>query len=145
MLNPKSTFALFLTLSTVPSQASPSPLHGSDAAPIVHTPAFTVRGTTWPNTSSVNFFGNIPYAEPPIGELRWRPPVTKAPIPGVINGSWFGPSCIQYSSGEETVYTEYLKGFLISPGQETSEGTYKVKKSAGFGGVLMRFFRLFDG
>lgn len=98
------------------------PQHHPDESLLVKSDAFAVRGTVWPNNSAAHFYGNIPYAEPPVGELRFRPPVTKAPVSETINGSWFGPSCIQYNSGEETVYTEYLSGFLLAPGQSQSEG-----------------------
>jgi carboxylesterase type B len=87
----------------------------------VKTNLFTVKGAIFPNETTVRFFGNIPYAEPPIGKLRFRPPVSVKPRNETINGTWFGPSCIQYNSGAETVYSEYLTGFLLSPGQETSE------------------------
>jgi|SRR5690242_18035165 len=88
---------------------------------LVHTNSFAVQGVAWPNTTGVSFWGGIPYAEPPIDELRFRPPVTKRPTNQTVDGSWFGPSCIQYSNGQKTVYSEYLKGFLLSPGQKQSE------------------------
>ncbi|KAF2638735.1 alpha/beta-hydrolase [Massarina eburnea CBS 473.64] len=88
---------------------------------LVQTPLFSVQGVPWPNNTDVRFFGNIPYAEPPVGTARWRPPITKLPSNETVNGSWFGPSCIQYNSGSKTVYTEYLSGFLLTPGQEQSE------------------------
>ncbi|KAF2845552.1 alpha/beta-hydrolase [Plenodomus tracheiphilus IPT5] len=80
-----------------------------------------VQGITWPNTSEVRFFGGIPYAEPPLGSARFRPPITKRPTNQTIDASWFGPSCIQYSNGQPTVYSEYLRGFLLTPGQVQSE------------------------
>ncbi|KAF9693294.1 hypothetical protein EKO04_008897 [Ascochyta lentis] len=88
---------------------------------LVYTNHFAVRGVPWSNTTGVSFWGGIPYAEPPIGELRFRPPVTKRPSNETIDASWFGPSCIQYNSGQKTVYSEHLKGFLLTPGQEQSE------------------------
>lgn len=118
MLHP-STIASAFSLLVL---ATASPHHVSHKELLVKNHAFAVKGTVWPNNTETHFYGNIPYAEPPIGELRWRPPVSKSPSSEVINGSWFGPSCIQYSSGEETVYTEYLNGFLLSPGQTQSEG-----------------------
>lgn len=111
----------FLAALTRPSAASP--VHSSSNGLLVRNDAFAVQGTTWPNNSAVNFFGNIPYAEPPVGVLRFRPPVTKAPnVNNIINGTWFGPSCIQYGNGNPTVYSEYLNGFLLSPGQTQDEG-----------------------
>ncbi|KAF2036120.1 alpha/beta-hydrolase [Setomelanomma holmii] len=88
---------------------------------LIHTDLFSVKGITWPNSTDVRFFGNIPYAESPIGTARFRPPITKRPTNETIDGSWFGPSCIQYSNGQATVYSEYLKGFLLTPGQAQSE------------------------
>lgn len=88
---------------------------------LVHTALFDVQGIAWRNSTDVRFFGNIPYAEPPVGAARFRPPVTKRSENETIDGSWFGPSCIQYTNGQRTVYSEHLKGFLLTPGQEQSE------------------------
>jgi hypothetical protein len=82
---------------------------------LVHTDLFAVKGVLWPNSSDVRFFGGVPYAESPTGTARFRPPITKRPIYQTIDASWFGPSCIQYSNGQATVYSEYLKGFLLTP------------------------------
>lgn len=119
-----SSFSNAALLATLTSFALASPVYGSPDGLVIRNDAFAVQGTSWPNNSDVNFFGNIPYAEPPVGVLRFRPPVTKAPEPeNVVNGTWFGPSCIQYSSGAATAYSEYLTGFLLSPGQVQDEGT----------------------
>ncbi|KXT18038.1 hypothetical protein AC579_4573 [Pseudocercospora musae] len=103
------------------SVAQSTPLHHRSDSLFIKQDNFAVQGTIWPNNSDIQFFGNIPYAEPPIGELRFRPSVTKSPSSEVINGTWFGPSCIQYSHGQATVYSEFLRGFLLSPGQSQSE------------------------
>lgn len=41
-------------------------------------------------------FRGIPYAAPPVGELRWRPPRDPAPWEGVRVCDTFGPACVQY-------------------------------------------------
>jgi para-nitrobenzyl esterase len=38
-------------------------------------------------------FRGIPYAAPPVGPLRWRPPMPPASWQGVRNATEFGPSC----------------------------------------------------
>jgi para-nitrobenzyl esterase len=42
------------------------------------------------------FFG-VPFAEPPIGDLRWRPPVHPSLWDGVRQAKQFGPACLQTS------------------------------------------------
>jgi carboxylesterase type B len=116
--------AIFRTLTTIYLLSTVAHCHPTGTGHndlLVHTNAFAVQGVSWPSTTGVSFWGAIPYAEPPIGELRFRPPVTKRLSNKTIDGSWFGPSCMQYSNGQKTVYSEYLKGFLLTPGQEQSE------------------------
>ena len=49
-------------------------------------------------TSNAGFalFRGIPYAAPPVGELRWRAPVDPAPWEGVRKCDTYGPACGQY-------------------------------------------------
>ena len=49
----------------------------------------------------------IPYAEPPLNDLRFQPPVPVKPWDGVFNAKNYGPFCMQKSMG--------------SPGNPTSE------------------------
>jgi para-nitrobenzyl esterase len=44
-------------------------------------------------------FRGIPYAAPPVGDLRWKPPARITPRQGVQQATEFGPSCIQASEG----------------------------------------------
>jgi para-nitrobenzyl esterase len=45
----------------------------------------------------VRAFKGVPYAKPPIGELRWRAPAPSVPWDGVRNARQFGPRCLQPS------------------------------------------------
>ena len=46
----------------------------------------------------VNEFLGVPYAQPPVGDMRWRPPVTHAPWTGVLQAKAFGPACAQVTT-----------------------------------------------
>jgi para-nitrobenzyl esterase len=50
----------------------------------------------------VRRFLSIPYAAPPVGELRWRAPQPVAPWQGVRGATRFGPSCMQTELPEGT-------------------------------------------
>ena len=44
---------------------------------------------------TVHVFRGIPFAEPPVGERRFRPPVAKEPWGEPYNATYFRPACIQ--------------------------------------------------
>ncbi|KAI0265652.1 Alpha/Beta hydrolase protein [Gloeopeniophorella convolvens] len=46
-------------------------------------------------TGNVTGFFGIPFAQPPLGNLRFRPPLANSPYTGVHNATQFGPTCIQ--------------------------------------------------
>jgi para-nitrobenzyl esterase len=43
----------------------------------------------------VKVFKGVPFAAPPVGELRWKPPAAPAPWSGVREADQFGSDCIQ--------------------------------------------------
>jgi para-nitrobenzyl esterase len=80
------------TAATAGTRAAAS---GSGGAPIVTTDDGAVRGTT---AGTVDEFLGIPYAAPPTGNLRWRPPAPPAGWRGVRDATQFAPSCPQPAS-----------------------------------------------
>jgi para-nitrobenzyl esterase len=50
--------------------------------------------------SGITMFNGIPFAAPPIRELRWKPPVDPAPWSGVRECCSYGPVCIQPTGGD---------------------------------------------
>ena len=58
---------------------------------------------------NVAAFRGIPYAAPPVGTLRWRPPQPVRPWkPAVLNASTYGSKCVQ-PSGNGTEVAEALQ------------------------------------
>ncbi len=62
------------------------------AAPRVHLAQGDLAGAT---TDGVDSFKGIPFAAPPVGDLRWRPPAPAKRWAGVRDASAFGPACTQ--------------------------------------------------
>src|SRR6202008_375899 len=60
--------------------------------PIVQTAHGLLEGVT---ESDIHKFRGVPYAEPPVGRLRWRPPAPAATWTGVRTATEFGPICPQ--------------------------------------------------
>ena len=60
---------------------------------VIETSLGSVAGT---RNGLVNSFLGIPFAQPPINALRFRPPIAKRPwYPEVIQAVKFGPECLQ--------------------------------------------------
>ena len=60
----------------------------------VRTAAGLVEGAT-DQTTGVRSFLGVPFAAPPVGDLRWRPPQPPAAWEGVRKATSFGPRCMQ--------------------------------------------------
>ncbi len=65
----------------------------ASAQPVVRTANGSVAGATL--ATGVSLFKGIPFAAPPVGDRRWRPPQPAANWPGVRPATRFGPQCMQ--------------------------------------------------
>ena len=81
-----------LTLTAAGATAAHAGTAANGTGPVVSTSDGAVRGTT---AGTVGEFLGIPYAAPPVGNLRWRPPAAAASWHGVRDATQFGPSCPQ--------------------------------------------------
>ena len=69
----------------------------TDETPIVELVNGAIRGKleSLPQGKSAHQFLGIPYAEPPVGELRFAAPEPRRPWKGVRDASKFGAKCPQ--------------------------------------------------
>ena len=97
-------FALVAAISMVAAcgrdGGSPVPVVSTAAASdpaVVTTAAGVVRGAVTPD---LRFFGGIPYAAPPVGDLRFALPVPAQPWPGIRDADRPGARCMQDPQGD---------------------------------------------
>lgn len=78
---------------------------------VVKTQAGLVKGVPAGNPSYTVFRG-VPYAKPPVGELRWQAPVDPEPWEGIRNCDTFPPTAIM---NEQQAGSFYQKEFFPCP------------------------------
>lgn len=86
---------LLVLLSATAATIVPTPsamAAGSSRSVIAHTEQGLVRGT---QAQGVRSFLGIPYAAPPVGSLRWRPPQPATAWHGIRDATGFAPHCAQ--------------------------------------------------
>jgi para-nitrobenzyl esterase len=66
----------------------------------------------WVANAAVKAWLGVPFAAPPLGDLRWKPPQPVAPWQGVRAATEFGPQCLQGKATPGSVYFEYSGGDL---------------------------------
>ncbi|XP_026300495.1 esterase B1 [Apis mellifera] len=123
----KDCFVLALLISTFPYEIT-----NSLKTPVVRTPSGPVRGlilrTVWHSIKYSSFKG-IPYAKPPLGDLRFKPPVPIDPWKRVLHAYEEGSVCAQwdylslvYMGREDCLFlnvftqeVEFKKGMNLRP------------------------------
>jgi para-nitrobenzyl esterase len=77
----------------MPASSAQAQADSTGSNPIVSVSAGQLRGSITPDGVAV--FKNIPFAQPPVGDLRWREPVPAKSWTGVRDATAFGPMCHQ--------------------------------------------------
>ncbi|HEY5056932.1 MAG TPA: carboxylesterase family protein, partial [Acidobacteriaceae bacterium] len=98
-------FAILTLLACSESALASAP--PGETGPSVSISAGKLRGALTPQGEAV--FKGIPFAQPPVGQLRWRAPLPAKPWSGVRDAGAFGPACVQggtegVNSSEDCLY-----------------------------------------
>ncbi|WGM30557.1 carboxylesterase family protein [Brevundimonas sp. NIBR11] len=91
--------AFLAACASMPEAAAPG------QGPVVQAAAGPVEGV---REGDVSVFRGIPYAQPPVGLNRWRPPLPMEPWTRVRRAVDFGPACIQPTPRVSTIYSQDL-------------------------------------
>ncbi|WP_460400555.1 carboxylesterase/lipase family protein [Actinophytocola sediminis] len=92
----KRLVAVLLGVVTLAISVTVAPAASAHDAPTLRrTSLGLVEGTDESRTSGTVSWRGIPYAQPPVGRLRWRAPVTHRPWHGVRAAHEFGDGCVQ--------------------------------------------------
>jgi para-nitrobenzyl esterase len=88
--------------------------HGKDGAPVALTNEGPVSGS---DTGATFAFRGIPYATPPVGDLRWKPPQRPAFRKTVLDGTKFANHCPQIAGpfGQGSVSEDCLYLNVYTP------------------------------
>ena len=96
--------SVFFALVILGSCASEH-ISNSDSAPKIQlNPESTIIGKTSDNGKTEAFLG-IPFAQPPVAELRWAPPEALNDVGHVFHAHHFAPACMQADRITPVSYT----------------------------------------
>ena len=144
-----SVAAAALAASAAGAVAAPG---SGGPSPIVRTDDGLVRGA---DVAGVDSFLGLPYAAPPTGNLRWRPPQPAAAWSGVRDATTFGPSCPQDTNPKANPFLPpgpisedclYLNVYTPALGQDgNDQGGRPVLVWIHGGGLVQDGARNYDG
>jgi len=108
-----TTWSVVVPVVVVALCAGCSP--ATTGAPVVETAdGESLRGALLEGDFPVAVFKGVPYAAPPVGDGRWRPPSPLTPRTGVQPAVDFGRACVQYP-GNTDFYRDIAEVFGTDP------------------------------
>jgi len=94
--------------------------------PEVTIEAGRIKGA-WKDKGTVAVFRGVPYAAPPVGEGRWRPPAPVKPWSGVRSATKDGPMAIQRAAMFEAFMEALVQGQGWNPARAAAIKTFVTK------------------
>ena len=73
----------------------------ADDPPVINAPAGKVSGQA---AGTLQVFKGIPYALPPTGARRWKPPLPMPKWKGTRDATQYGPACVQPKARSGSIY-----------------------------------------
>ena len=101
--------SIVISLLSCAEHGTPMP-SSAESVPIVTTPAGKLQGR---KEGGLHIFKGIPYALPPVGPSRWKPPGALPAWSGIRSAVEFGSACIQPTRRTSSIYASD-----ISPSSE---------------------------
>ena len=95
------SFLLLACLALASAGASAELVSASEGPSQVRVAQGVLQGFDY--APGVVAFRGIPFAAPPVGELRWQPPRPPQPWTGVRQATSYGPDCMQFARTSATV------------------------------------------
>jgi para-nitrobenzyl esterase len=92
-------YSILCTALSMLLLAPGKPQHVAPGGPIVQVAGGALQGQT---SGSISVFEGVPYAQPPVGSLRWREPEPAAPWPGVRDATKPSHPCMQSLAGTDS-------------------------------------------
>jgi para-nitrobenzyl esterase len=130
-----ATAALVLATLACTAAAPPAP----PSPPTVEVDGERLLGALVGDGSAVAVFRGIPYAAPPTGDRRWKPPAPITPRQGVQQATAFSPACIQ--EVESSAFYRYIAetlgqdpNLVPGPGPSSEDCLYLNVWTANLGG-----------
>jgi para-nitrobenzyl esterase len=111
---------LSIPLRTIFLLLSVAAVQGAAGAALVHTQQGLVRGV---EQGDITVYEGLPFAAPPVGPLRWRPPQAPKPWTGIREANAFKLRCMQVGSSgpgsadDEAMSEDCLYLNIWSPGK----------------------------
>jgi para-nitrobenzyl esterase len=90
--------ALCLGQALISASSAQTPAKAAGSNPIVSISTGQLRGSL--TADGVAVFKNIPFAQPPVGDLRWKEPSPTKAWTGVRDATAFGPMCHQSGNAQ---------------------------------------------
>lgn len=86
-----------------------------EAGPVIELAQGEIQAGIDRDNPDILQFNGIPFAAPPVGDLRWRAPQPALSWDGVRDGTEFGAECMQYRAGSGEFLDDLLNGMGLNP------------------------------